>query len=63
LPHLLDLMLPTVNQVCQYMHKPTSAHLVAAKRILRYLKITLYLGIRFWAGDPYDRRSTTGIIV
>ena len=59
------------------MHKPNLAHLVAAKRILRYLQGTLSLGIRFqsdsstltaftdsdWAGNPYDRRSTTGITV
>ena len=66
-----------VNQVCQYMHKPTATHFAAAKRILHYLQGTLSLGIRFrsgsplltaftdsdWAGDPYDRRSTTGITV
>jgi|UniRef100_A0A2N9GHW7 hypothetical protein len=59
------------------MHKPSPAHLVAAKRILRYLKGTLDRGILFqpgpfaltaftdadWAGDPCDRRSTSGIIV
>ena len=52
------------------MHKPSPAHFVAAKRILRYLKGTLDRGILFqpgpiaftaftdadWAGDPYDRR-------
>jgi hypothetical protein len=26
-----------VNQVCQYMHKPTATHLAVAKHILRYL--------------------------
>uniref|UniRef100_A0A2N9HWY9 Reverse transcriptase Ty1/copia-type domain-containing protein n=1 Tax=Fagus sylvatica TaxID=28930 RepID=A0A2N9HWY9_FAGSY len=62
-----------VNRVCQFMHKPSPAHLVAAKRILRYLKGTLDRGILFqpgpfaltaftdadWAGDPCDRRSTS----
>jgi hypothetical protein len=66
-----------VNQVCQYMHKPTTTHFAAVKRILRYLQGTLSLGIHFksgspvltaftdsdWASDPYDRRSTTGITV
>ena len=66
-----------VNQVCQYMHKPNLAHLVADKCILRYLQGTLSLGIRFqsgsctltaftdsnWAGDTYDRCSTTSITI
>jgi hypothetical protein len=66
-----------VNHVCQFMHKPSPAHFVAAKHILRYLKGTLDKGILFqpglialtaftnadWAGDPCDMRSTSGIIV
>uniref|UniRef100_A0A2N9H5U2 Reverse transcriptase Ty1/copia-type domain-containing protein n=1 Tax=Fagus sylvatica TaxID=28930 RepID=A0A2N9H5U2_FAGSY len=66
-----------VNRVCQFMHKPTSTHFMAAKRILRFLKGTLDKGILFqpgpltltaftdadWADDPSDRRSTSGITV
>uniref|UniRef100_A0A2N9ELB4 Reverse transcriptase Ty1/copia-type domain-containing protein n=2 Tax=Fagus sylvatica TaxID=28930 RepID=A0A2N9ELB4_FAGSY len=66
-----------VHQVCQYMTAPTSTHLTAAKRVLRYIKGTLYHGIAFtpgplslsvfsdadWAGDPNDRRSTSGLLV
>ena len=36
-----------VNHVCQFMHKPSLAHFVAAKHILRYLKGTLDKGILF----------------
>lgn len=66
-----------VNHVCQFMHAPTDLHLAAVKRILRYLKGTTSHGIHFqkgnldlnaytdadWAGDPNDRRSTTGFII
>jgi len=55
--------------------RPTEAHLTAAKRILRYLKGTAHLGIKYqksdngaltgysdtdWAGDCDDHHSTTG---
>uniref|UniRef100_A0A2N9EVL6 Integrase catalytic domain-containing protein n=1 Tax=Fagus sylvatica TaxID=28930 RepID=A0A2N9EVL6_FAGSY len=64
----------SVNQLCQFMHSPTSAHWTAAKRVLRYLKGTIEHGLSFshsslqltafcdsdWAGNPDDRRSTTG---
>ena len=56
------------------LHSPTGIHLIAAKRVIRYLKGTLDFGLHYtqgslqingycdldWAGSPYDRRSTTG---
>uniref|UniRef100_A0A2N9IRZ8 Integrase catalytic domain-containing protein n=1 Tax=Fagus sylvatica TaxID=28930 RepID=A0A2N9IRZ8_FAGSY len=59
----------SVHQVCQYMSAPTTVHLAAAKRILRYIRGTLFHGVAFtpgplhlsaftdadWAGDPDDR--------
>uniref|UniRef100_A0A2N9F4X6 Reverse transcriptase Ty1/copia-type domain-containing protein n=1 Tax=Fagus sylvatica TaxID=28930 RepID=A0A2N9F4X6_FAGSY len=67
----------SVHQVCQYMSAPTTIHLAAAKRILRYIRGTLFHGVAFtpgplhlsaftdadWAGDPDDRRSTSGYLV
>ena len=64
-----------VNKVCQFLHAPTSTHWTAAKRILRYVKNTLSVGLTFtkanstlisafsdsdWAGCLDDRRSTGG---
>ena len=59
------------------MSQPTQHHLVAAKRILSYLKGTLHNGIHFqasplalsaycdidWASNPLDRRSIIGMVV
>jgi hypothetical protein len=67
-----------VNKVCQYIQTPTDAHWAAVKRILRYVKGTLDLGLKNqksstmllsgfsdadWAGCPDDRRSTSGFAV
>jgi len=65
----------TVHQVSQFMATPRSTHFSTVLRILRYLNGTLFHGLHFssksplelhaytnanWAGDPTDRRSTTG---
>ncbi|PKU64369.1 Retrovirus-related Pol polyprotein from transposon TNT 1-94 [Dendrobium catenatum] len=64
----------TVNRLCQHMHQPQEVHFQLLKRLLRYLKGTLSFGLPLvattlclsaysdsdWAGDPIDRRSTTG---
>jgi hypothetical protein len=66
-----------VNQLCQFLHYPTTEHLKAAKRVLRYLKGTPEHGLHFkpgslqlhaycdsdWVGHPLDRRSTTSYCV
>ena len=64
-----------VHLVSQFMSAPRSIHYAAVLRILRYIKGTLFHGLHFsaqsslelraytdadWAGDPTDRRSTTG---
>jgi hypothetical protein len=35
-----------VNKVCQYLHAPTTVHWSAVKRILRYIKHTMKLGLK-----------------
>ena len=59
------------------MSCPTNVHLVAAKRILRYVNGTSDFGVFLqpgpfhlstfsdsdWAGDPYDRHSTTSFVI
>ncbi|RVW13792.1 Retrovirus-related Pol polyprotein from transposon RE1 [Vitis vinifera] len=64
-----------VHQVSQYLSAPRSTHYADVLRILRYLKGTLFHSLFYsaqsplvlrafsdadWAGDPTDRRSTTG---
>ena len=67
-----------VQQLSQYMSAPTTAHLQAAFRVLRYLKGTPGSGLFFaatgtpqlrafsvsdWAGCKDSRKSTTGFLV
>ncbi|XP_031097164.1 uncharacterized protein LOC116001426 [Ipomoea triloba] len=66
------------NRLCQFMHSPTEEHWGLLKRVCRYAKGTLDLGLhltpstRFdihaysdsdWAGCPVDRKSTSGYAV
>ena len=67
----------SVHQLCQFMQHPTTSHLEAAKRVLRYVRGTLHFGIHFAPGpltfsaffdadqvdDPTDRKSITGLLV
>ncbi|KAK1604948.1 hypothetical protein QYE76_028621 [Lolium multiflorum] len=68
----------SVIKVCQFLHAPTTVYWIAVKRILRYLRGTIALGLRLsrssstlvsafsdadWAGCPDDRRSTGGFAV
>ena len=66
-----------VQQVCLHMHDPREPQLAALKRILRYVKGTLHLGLlrpssqseltvysdADWAGCPDTRKSTSGYAV
>lgn len=72
-----DLAFP-VNKVCQYLNHPTMDHWTAVKRILRYLKQSVKIGLKItrskstlvsgfsdadWAGCLDDRRSTGGFAI
>jgi hypothetical protein len=66
-----------INKLSQFMHKPTQTHWTATKRLLRYLKQTIFHGIQIsksglpllttfsnadWAGNVNDRTSTSAYI-
>ena len=79
--HYLTFIRPdlsfVVQQVCRFMSAPIDVHLVATKRILRYVNGSLHQGIFLqpgslsisafsdsdWAEDPFDRRSIASYIV
>ena len=63
----------TVNKVCQFLHSPMTVHWSVVKRILRYVRYSVDIGLRIkksnsmlvsafsdadWAGSVDDRRST-----
>ncbi|XP_071725985.1 uncharacterized mitochondrial protein AtMg00810-like [Rutidosis leptorrhynchoides] len=67
-----------VQQICLHMHAPHVAHMHALKRVIRYIKGTLSLGLHItssrsrdlvsftdadWGGCPDTRRSTSGYCV
>ena len=67
-----------VNKVCQFLSQPAEVHWEAVKRILRYVKGTLQVGLQIckssssgisiftdadWAGCVDDRRSTSGFAI
>ncbi|XP_020686929.2 uncharacterized protein LOC110102791, partial [Dendrobium catenatum] len=63
-----------VNLLCQAMHTPLQHHFQGLKHLLRYVKGTTDFCMQLrssslsmrayadsdWAGDPFDRKSTTG---
>ena len=77
LTHRRPDLLFSVGYLSRYMENPTTEHMSAVKRILRYVKGTLDLGLVYekneadiklvaysdsdYAGDPDDRKSTTVI--
>ncbi|CAL9690925.1 unnamed protein product [Knipowitschia caucasica] len=67
-----------VSTISKFNANPNTAHLTAVQRILRYLKGTQNLALKYkrsekesltgfsdadWAGDQDDRRSTTGNVL
>lgn len=67
----------SVNLVSRYMEQPNEQHMLAAKRILRYVRGTTELGIQYkrqgekklvgfvdidYAGDSDDRKGTSGYV-
>jgi hypothetical protein len=72
-----DIIVFPINKVCLFLHVRTIVHWAVVKRILRYIKSSLGLGITFgrsssmlvngysdadWAGCIDDRRSTCGLL-
>lgn len=66
-----------VSRVSQFMHAPTYLHPVVVKCILRYIRGSLSARLKFmrgslsllaffdsdWAGNRFDKRSTTDFVI
>lgn len=66
-----------IGRLSRYLEKPSVAHWSAAKRVLRYLKGTRDVGLKYagnnttvqcyvdadWAGDVATRKLTTGMVI
>jgi hypothetical protein len=67
-----------VQQICLFMHAPTTAHFQLVKRVLRYLRATSHYGLQLyrsssqnllaysdadWVGCPDTRKPTSGFCV
>jgi hypothetical protein len=67
----------SVGYISRFMEKPTTEHLAAVKRVLRYIAGTLHFGCHYkrkkkaqlvgysdsdLAGDVDTRKSTTGVV-
>ena len=76
--HPPGYLIYVVQQVCLFLHDPRELHLAALKRILRYVRGMLHMGLLLqpsrssdltvysdadWAGCPDTRRSTSGYAV
>ncbi|KAL6335516.1 hypothetical protein AAG906_030644 [Vitis piasezkii] len=48
-----------VNNACQFMAKPSDVHWMAVKRILRYLKGTIHLGLHFQPAASMELQGYT----
>ncbi|WVZ72600.1 hypothetical protein U9M48_021033 [Paspalum notatum var. saurae] len=68
----------SINKLCQFLYNPTTLHWTVVKRILRYVKHTLDVGLKIkksksnlvsafsdadWAGSVDDRKSTGGFAI
>jgi hypothetical protein len=78
LSHTRPDLVFAINKACQYLSTPTTVHWTTVKRILRYVKATLGLGLKIcrstslvvsgfsdveWADCPDDRKSIGGYVV